>query len=141
MTSNLGVTATQDIGFGETNANRFEARVRGFFRPEFFNRIDAVIPFAKLSEADCLQILDIEFNALQARDGLARRGVKLEFDRSVIELLMRTGFDEALGARPLQRSLEQNITSRVARFLAKHYRLRDCTLRLRTNEAKEITIE
>ena len=142
MTTNLGTSSKQDIGFTESHAARFESRVREFFRPEFFNRIDAVTPFEKLSQKDCRQIISLELASLQQRDGLSRRNIELQFGDDVVDLLLQTGFDEALGARPLQRSLEELVTAPVARYLAKHHLLRDSVLTIRRQEdaGVEITV-
>ena len=141
MTTNLGTSSRQDIGFNASQATRFESRVREFFRPEFFNRIDAITPFENLSPADCRQIIALELAALQKRDGLSRRNIELRFDDDVVDLLLQTGFDQALGARPLQRTLEELVTAPVARYLAKYHQLRDMPLfvRHRKNSGIEVT--
>lgn len=131
MTSNLGSTSSAKIGFDGSSNERFESAVREFFRPEFCNRIDRVVPFSSLASDDCRQIVAMELSALQERAGFKRRGITLKFDEAVVDLLIETGLDESLGARPLQRSLEKNVTAVLARFLAQDHRVRDATLYVR----------
>lgn len=134
MTSNLGVDKTQAIGFGDSEAARFEASVRAFFRPEFFNRIDAVIPFDRLSRDVCRQIVQMELAALAMREGVASRHLTLQLDDRIVDRLLEKGFDETLGARPLQRSLEQEVTAPLARYLARHPQVHDDCLRLEMDD-------
>src|SRR5690606_1124628 len=73
MTSNLGVSERGAAGFGgesaEQRAKGFDAAVRRHFRPEFFNRIDFVIPFRNLAPADIRAIVDLELDKIGKRTG------------------------------------------------------------------------
>ena len=91
--------------------------IRGFFRPEFLNRIDRVVPFSPLDEAGIRRIAAHELGELARRPGITARRLSLMFSDEVVERVVRAGFDPAFGARPLQRAVEQVVVSALARFL------------------------
>ena len=107
MTSNIG---SQHI-LGESNPEQREAMVlaalRGHFRPEFLNRIDDTILFDRLSEADLVAIMDIQMQRVGSR--LEQKGIHLELDAEVKELLAREGYDPVYGARPLKRVIQDKL--------------------------------
>ena len=113
MTSNLGVQTKEAVGFQSENDSGFEAGVRKFFRPEFFNRIDRVVSFSSLSPQSVRQIAEIELRALSQREGFSSRRLKLDWDSEVIKHLVNKGYSQKLGARPLQRTIEQAISLRM----------------------------
>ena len=117
MTSNLGASATEAIGFGEETIN-YEGTAMQFFRPEFFNRMDAVVTFSALSEADVEQITELELRRLSTREGLTDRRVKLSWDTEVVRRLATQGYDRRYGARPLQRVIEEQVMTPLANALA-----------------------
>ncbi|HEY5663005.1 MAG TPA: AAA family ATPase [Ilumatobacter sp.] len=83
-----------------------------FFRPEFINRVDDMIRFRALTEADLRHIVDIQLERLRRR--LADRRLTLEVTDDAKELLAREGFDPAFGARPLKRVIQREIGDRAA---------------------------
>lgn len=129
MTSNLGATSRENLGFGE-NAPGFNEAVRKFFRPEFFNRIDETIAFNPLTPDDVRKIVELELNGLLKREGLSERGLHLEWDEAVLRQLGESSYDERYGARPLQRAIEREVVVLIARHLAGHPECRDKTFRL-----------
>ncbi|HXW31911.1 MAG TPA: AAA family ATPase, partial [Acidimicrobiales bacterium] len=72
-----------------------------FFKPEFFNRIDEIVRFRRLSEQDIRRIVDIQVARLAAR--VAERRLTLEVTEAARDHLARAGYDPDLGARPLRR--------------------------------------
>jgi len=78
-----------------------------FFKPEFINRIDDIIRFRSLTEADLEQIVGIQLERLVAR--LADRKITLEVHDDAMAQLAREGFDPAFGARPLKRIIQREI--------------------------------
>jgi len=78
-----------------------------FFKPEFINRIDDIIRFRSLTEADLEQIVGIQLERLVAR--LADRKITLEVHDDAMSQLAREGFDPAFGARPLKRIIQREI--------------------------------
>jgi ATP-dependent Clp protease ATP-binding subunit ClpB len=83
-----------------------------FFRPEFVNRIDDIVRFRSLTEADLVQIVDIQLAGLAGR--LADRRLTLEVTDEAKRLLASEGFDPAFGARPLKRLIQRAIGDPLA---------------------------
>jgi ATP-dependent Clp protease ATP-binding subunit ClpC len=117
MTSNLGSDAFQRglIGFGDAAAmrraanNHFINAVRQALRPEMFNRIDRIVPFAPLEEETVFRIAEREIEHIGKRDGIYYRGATLNLRAGVIEHLARRGYDARYGARPLKRAIEREL--------------------------------
>jgi ATP-dependent Clp protease ATP-binding subunit ClpC len=129
LTSNLGTSATGALGFGSDGvAPAFEDSVRKFFRPEFFNRLDAVAAFDSLSAAEVRRIAIKELRDLAAREGLAGQNLLLEWSDAIVEALVRDGYDPRFGARPLQRALERLVVTPLAKWRLAHPKTRDATL-------------
>jgi len=115
MTSNLGVEQSEPMGYGaERGSGDFLRAVRQAFRPELFNRIDHVIPFRRLSEADVLRIVDLELDKAASRAGLLRRKLRLVVDPAARRWLAQHGYDPKLGARPLKRLIEARVMAPIA---------------------------
>ncbi|MFF0608911.1 ATP-dependent chaperone ClpB [Nocardia tengchongensis] len=106
LTSNLGAG-----GDRETVMNA----VRRAFKPEFLNRLDDVVMFHPLDEAQLEQIVDIQLNQLQKR--LAQRRLTLDVSDSARFWLAVRGYDPAYGARPLRRLIQQSIGDSLAKEL------------------------
>ena len=78
-----------------------------FFKPEFINRVDDIIRFRSLTEADLEHIVGIQLERLRTR--LADRRITLDVDESAMAQLAREGYDPAFGARPLKRIIQREI--------------------------------
>lgn len=121
MTSNIGTVARGGLGYDagedlvdESNERaRLMGEVEKFFRPEFVNRLDEVIPFASLSREDMNAILSIHLDAVVRR--VRDRGIELEISPEAREVLAERGYDPVYGARPLKRLIKKEIVDRVAR--------------------------
>jgi ATP-dependent Clp protease ATP-binding subunit ClpB len=85
---------------------------QAFFKPEFFNRIDEVVRFRHLSEADIRRIVDIQVATLATR--VAERRLTLVVTDAARDWLARTGYDPDLGARPLRRVLQHAVEDPLA---------------------------
>jgi ATP-dependent Clp protease ATP-binding subunit ClpB len=85
---------------------------KDFFKPEFVNRIDDIVRFRELTEADLERIVDIQLATLVER--LARRRIALVVTDAARATLAREGFDPAFGARPLKRLIQREIGDRLA---------------------------
>jgi ATP-dependent Clp protease ATP-binding subunit ClpC len=118
MTSNLGVRDRPSVGFGNASEGDSLRAVRAHFRPEFWNRIDYVVPFRALSLADVEKIVRLEIDAINARDGMTRRRVRLRVSESAISALAERSYDPLFGARPLKRVIEEQVVAKVAARLA-----------------------
>ncbi|NVB42886.1 ATP-dependent Clp protease ATP-binding subunit [Pseudenhygromyxa sp. WMMC2535] len=134
MTSNLGVSQRGPAGFGvpseDERARSFDAAVRRHFRPEFFNRIDSLVPFRNLAPADIRRIVDLELAKLGGRTGLTRRNLGLEVSAQACTTLADWGWHPTRGARPLKRVLEEQLMAPLAVLLARSPKLRDRVIRV-----------
>ncbi len=83
-----------------------------FFKPEFINRIDDIIRFRSLTEADLERIVELQLDLLRGR--LADRRIALDIDGSAMAQLAREGYDPAFGARPLKRIIQREIADPAA---------------------------
>lgn len=122
MTTNLGASNRSALGFKDTTseAARYDAAIRQFFRPEFVNRIDHVVQFNSLNQQDVERILLKELEELKQREGYEKRNLQLSFSSNLIQHIAMVGFDPKYGARPLQRSIEHNITNPMAKWMLIH---------------------
>src|SRR5207249_3832496 len=121
MTSNLGVREAEgNLGF-VPEADRSHAYTRAaekFFRPEFFNRLDRVIPFGKLSRDEMGRIARRLVNEVLAREGFAQRKCVLNVAPEALDRVIQAGYDPALGARAMKRAVERELTQPAAGRLA-----------------------
>jgi len=117
LTSNLGSQFIADPTFGDERAKREAvlAAVRNAFKPEFLNRLDDVIVFDALSNAELAQIVDLQIERLAER--LAGRRLTLTVTPAAREWLAMTGFDPVYGARPLRRLVQSAVGDQLARAL------------------------
>ena len=83
-----------------------------FFRPEFLNRIDEIVRFRSLTEADIERIVHIQLRHLPAR--LAARRLGLDVSDDAAAWLARDGYDPTYGARPLKRVIQRKIADPLA---------------------------
>ena len=123
LTSNAGATAQNGasrlLGFTADEEKAANAQkeqmltaLRGIFRPEFLNRIDEIIVFHRLEREEIGQIADLMLRELQGR--IAKLGMRIHFDDSVRELLIREGTDPLYGARPLRRATVRLVEDALA---------------------------
>ncbi|MCB9542928.1 MAG: AAA family ATPase [Myxococcales bacterium] len=123
LTSNLGVeTFKRGVGFGASLARGFRehfiAEAERFFRPEFFNRIDHVVPFMPLGADAIDAITEREIGGFLEREGIRQRDLHVELDDAVRPWLAERGVDVRYGARPLKRLIEKVLTAPLAMHLA-----------------------
>jgi len=84
----------------------------GFFKPEFINRVDEIIRFRALTEADLQHIVGIQLGLLRKR--MADRRITLEVTEAAMLHLAHEGYDPSFGARPLKRVIQRQISDPVA---------------------------
>ena len=109
MTSNLGSDLIQRMagaGYDEIRDAVMDV-VRGHFRPEFLNRVDETLVFHALTEEDIGRICSIQIARLARR--VEERGFTLRVDDEVVAWLARRGYDPAYGARPLKRTIRNEL--------------------------------
>lgn len=113
MTSNVGAQAVMRMpafGFGgeeQKIENAALEQLKKQFRPEFLNRVDDIVYFRKLTYDECGKILEILLAGLKKR--LLSNGIVLEIDDSAKTELLKRGYDEEYGARPLKRVVRREI--------------------------------
>ncbi|MHA1571882.1 MAG: AAA family ATPase, partial [Alphaproteobacteria bacterium] len=118
MTTNAGATelAKQAIGFGrERRTGDDKEAINRLFTPEFRNRLDAIIPFAALTEEIVAKVVDKFVMQLEAQ--LGDRNVTIELDDDARKWLAKRGYDVAFGARPLARAIQEHIKKPLAEEL------------------------
>ncbi|MFJ2458071.1 ATP-dependent chaperone ClpB [Pseudomonas neuropathica] len=118
MTSNIGAEYLVNQPEGEkTSAVREEvmAMVRVHFRPEFLNRIDAIILFHRLQKNEMGRIVEIQFDRLKKL--LGDRKITLSLDAMAQNWLAEKGWDPAFGARPLKRAIQRYVQDPLAELL------------------------
>ena len=118
MTTNAGASdmAKSAIGFGSpVRKGEDEEAVKRMFTPEFRNRLDAVIPFAGLSQEIVAQVVEKFVMQLEAQ--LADRNVTIELSSGAKEWLSERGYDPLYGARPLARVIQEFIKKPLAEEL------------------------
>ena len=117
MTTNLGGKEIHQtkIGFNkhqDLEGNR-ETIIKNSFSPEFYNRLDAVIQFNSLNQENIVQIVQKNIQKLQ--NHLLDKKIVSIFTPEVLDFIAKNGFDEKLGARPLERYIEKNISQVLAK--------------------------
>ena len=114
MTSNLGTDIIQGVEESgrDVRAGVIEV-VRGYFRPEFVNRIDEMVVFRPLGREQIRAIVALEFARLRTR--LSERGIDLEVTDAALERIADVGYDPAYGARPLRRAFRVEVENPLAR--------------------------
>jgi hypothetical protein len=122
LTSNLGVReAAKSFGFRRDESRQSQAYIQAaekFFKPEFFNRLDRIVPFESLTRPDVRRIAKGLIQSIFAREGLVRRKCVLQVDERAMSRIIEAGYDPQLGARALKRMLERELTQPVAERLA-----------------------
>lgn len=115
MTSNLGSQMIQDLATESYNAMKEAVMtvVSQHFRPEFINRMDEIVVFHPLERKQIRNIASIQINYLQRR--LAEREIKLNISDSALDYLANTGYDPVYGARPLKRTIQQQLENPLAK--------------------------
>ena len=116
LTSNLGsqFLIDQDVPFSERKAAVMEV-VRQKFRPEFLNRLDAMVTFDPLDKEELRRITEIHIKQLQER--LSERRITLELEAMALTWLVERGFDPVYGARPLRRLIHTAVGDKLAMAL------------------------
>ncbi len=116
MTTNVGARSLAEhaIGFqaADQTDSRVESALRKHFPPEFRNRLDGMIPFHPLSPESIRKIVRKFLS--EAEDRLRKRGIALKADGKAVDWLAEHGFDEKLGARPLERLIRDEILAKLA---------------------------
>ncbi|WP_010215133.1 ATP-dependent chaperone ClpB [Sphingomonas sp. PAMC 26621] len=115
LTSNLGSQVLTTLGEGEDVASvepQVMEIVRGHFRPEFLNRLDEIVLFHRLGQAEMAPIVDIQVKRIATL--LSERKVTLDLTEAARAWLGRVGYDPVYGARPLKRAVQRYLQDPLA---------------------------
>ena len=126
MTSNAGaarLNRPSSLGFGAGDAMLEESgrqertleTAKKVFRPEFLNRLDALVVFRSLQKEDIRQVIDLEVGVIAGR--LAAKGRQLELSPAALEFLMERAYSPEFGAREVRRVIEQQVEDPLAEQL------------------------
>jgi ATP-dependent Clp protease ATP-binding subunit ClpB len=127
MTSNIGSVHIQEMiserekrpaaywvsGSGDSFKEKVMEDLKGFFRPEFLNRIDEIIIFNPLSKEILSKIVDIQVERM--KKFIKEKNIDLRLTKSAKDYFADIGFDPVYGARPLKRVLQKMILNELAR--------------------------
>jgi ATP-dependent Clp protease ATP-binding subunit ClpC len=129
MTSNLGadlIKKSTEVGFAAQEGSldyehikeKILSAVKKHFKPEFLNRLNDVVIFRPLNKEALLQVIEIELKKIFAR--LNKKQVSLILDEAAKNFLVEKGFQPEMGARPLRRTIEQDLEDPLAEKLLMH---------------------
>lgn len=111
LTSNLGAADNErnQIGFGRSleRSGEDDKAVKDFFKPEFRNRLDAIIKFNKLTKESIRKIVDKFIQ--DVNDLISDKQIKVTLSDAAIDYLIEQGYDSKMGARPLNRKINELI--------------------------------
>ena len=117
MTSNLGATFLNSDALANRDAFERASKqvmevVQSHFRPEFLNRVDDIILFRPLEEAQLIRIVDLQL--ANVRKLLADRRISIEVTPPAKQLIFKEGYDRVYGARPLKRAIQRMVQDPLA---------------------------
>lgn len=122
---NTVIIATSNAGFGNEELTGDKKkdidlmkRLAPYFRPEFLNRFNAIVEFSHLTKDDLKQIVDLMLADVNTT--LAKKHLDLTVSDDAKDYLIEQGYDEAMGARPLRRVIEQQIRDKVTDYYLDH---------------------
>ncbi len=146
MTSNLGSQIISEKMAGLTDANRdaiveitrleVMTLLRQTIRPEFLNRIDELIMFKPLTEAEVLQIVKLQINNLAAL--LLKNDIRLSITGDAVDLIAVEGFDPQYGARPVKRVIQRQVLNELSKKILSGEVIKDSVIIIDAKNGKLI---
>jgi ATP-dependent Clp protease ATP-binding subunit ClpA len=117
LTTNAGAQAAEknQIGFGKQEKDYDDKDLKKFFAPEFRNRLDAIITFGKLGKDTMYRIVVKFINELKQQ--VSDKNIRIKINDAAINHLIELGFDNKMGARPLQRVIDKEIKRPLSRMM------------------------
>ncbi len=112
MTSNIGATARSVMGFNKDSSISKNEELKSFFTPEFRNRLDAIVDFKQLSR-DTVNLIVVKFINELNRD-LKKKKITVSITEKAIEHIVKESYSVEMGARPLKRYIQDNITNKLS---------------------------
>ena len=117
MTSNAGQGIKEaNVGFAAENSHQeqFKNTLGQYFKPEFLNRLDDIVEFNSLDKKDLIKIVDLML--ANTNNMVKDQGLHIEVTPEAKELLVEKGYDPSMGARPLRRTIQEEIEDKVADY-------------------------
>ena len=133
MTSNIGshlILEAKELNQKVKDA--VEKILHQTFRPEFLNRIDAIVFFAKLTQKDIEQIAQIQLQTIINR--LLEKHITLSIDPEALKFLAQEGYSPEFGARPLKRTIQQYVLVPISQHLLKNPDIKNMSIQLKNNK-------
>lgn len=122
MTSNAGTGKVEaNVGFGAAREGVTSSvlnQLNNYFTPEFLNRFDGIIEFSALSKENLMTIVTLMLDDVNQM--LAAQQLHIEVPTNVKEKLVDLGYDPSMGARPLRRTIQEQIEDGIAEFYLDH---------------------
>lgn len=115
LTSNLGTKNANKMGFGfeeDGISKKTESAIKAFFAPEIINRLDNIVEFHHLTHENILRIVEKNVGILSEQ--LAKKDVAITFDKKAKEFIADVGYDQSMGARPIEREFNKLVKPTVA---------------------------
>ena len=127
MTTNAGSETSSAIsGFAmEKNVvakDKTQRALASFLRPEFINRVDEIVTFSSLTQADFESIAQLMTDKVAAH--MAEKGIRVTFDDAVLVKIAKESYSEKFGARNMRRYIEKNVEDLLAGAVIEHYESR-----------------
>ncbi|MDR1591238.1 MAG: ATP-dependent Clp protease ATP-binding subunit [Puniceicoccales bacterium] len=149
MTSNVGAELLQrsvTMGFSPGEMTDFErakekvmAEAKSAFKPEFMNRLTDIVIFKQLGHDELLRIVDLEFEKIDQR--MNAKKISITLNDAVREFLIKKGYDQKYGARPLRRALEKYVEDFLAEEFLRGGLQEGSTIQLGLGEDEKVCIE
>jgi ATP-dependent Clp protease ATP-binding subunit ClpB len=115
LTSNIGSAKILDIQDKEQRKKEVLDELKGYFRPEFLNRLDDIVIFEQLEFDAIVKIVDLLFAKIAQK--VATKGITISLTQEAKEFIAKEGFDPVYGARPLQRALYEIVEDTLAQLI------------------------
>ena len=112
MTSNIGATARSVMGFNKDSSISKNEELKAFFTPEFRNRLDSIVEFQPLSHETVIGIVHKFINELNS--DLKKKKIVVDISQEAVEFIAQKSYSIEMGARPLKRYIQDNITNQLS---------------------------
>ncbi len=130
--STMGTQTSKSHSAYSSMKSELLKELRKTLRPELLNRLDDIVIFRSLSSRDARKILDILLGELNVR--LADRNIKLSLSKSLISHIVKEGFSQEYGARPLRRVLQDTVEGYIANYILRNSKGGDILLDIKSGK-------
>jgi ATP-dependent Clp protease ATP-binding subunit ClpB len=113
LTDNKGRTVNFKNTIIIMTSNAPRESLMNIFRPEFLNRVDEIIEFTALGEAEIRQIVKLQVDKVVKM--VAENGITLSVDNKAVDFIARVGFDPQFGARPVKRAIQEQMLNELSK--------------------------